>query len=197
MTDNFKAVFQQLLSNMSISSVSSNSVNRIAKYNVILTDTDTSYIKLVQIRFSLPSRLGNSENIKQITTDVCMNVITTESDNDYYRLFYNTSDNQIVVSTAANASEIKQGVNTLDKHVYEGIALKTLTNNTVSSHVLLFNNEALVITTQMFAEDYTEFNNNATIMEKSGKSAKILYHVDNIDNVILVDTVNYSGMTIA
>ena len=103
-----------------------------------------------------------------------------------------------MAANVANASAIKQSVNTIDKHVYGGIALKQLDNNGAESNILLFNNASLVITTPMFAEDYTEFNNNATIMEKSGRSAdgKVLYHVDGIDNLVLVDTSNYSGMTI-
>ena len=202
MTDNFKALFSQMLSNMSISSVSSNGVNRISKYKVELVNTDTSNIKLVQVSFSVPSKTGSEENARQIAAEVCVNVITDDengaADNDYYRLFYNTSLNQLVAANVANASAIKQSVNTIDKHVYGGIALKQLDNNGAESNILLFNNASLVITTPMFAEDYTEFNNNATIMEKSGRSAdgKVLYHVDGIDNLVLVDTSNYSGMTI-
>ena len=202
MTDNFKALFSQMLSNMSISSVSSNGVNRISKYNVELVNTDKASIKLVQVRFSVPSKTGSEENARQITAEVCINVITDDengaADNDYYRMFYNENDKQIVVANVANASEIQQSVNTIDKHVYDGIALKQLNNNGAVSNILLFNNASLVITTPMFAEDYTEFNNNATIMEKSDKSAngKVLYHVDGIDNIVLVDTANYSNMVI-
>ena len=202
MTDNFKTLFSSLLSNMSISSVSSNSVNRIAKYDVILANTDVSYIKLVQVSFSVPSKTGSEENARQITAEVCVNIITDDengtTDNDYYRMFYNENDKQIVVANVANASEIQQDINTINKHVYDGIALKQLNNNGAVSNILLFNNASLVITTPMFAEDYTEFNNNAIIMEKSGKTAdgKVLYHVDGIDNLVLVDTTNYSNMVI-
>ena len=172
--------------------------NRISQYTIeVATPGDDGFGK-VAVKFSLPSKDG--ANTKEIIADVSLNIITNTDasegtkDNDYYVMYYNATTKAIKFVKSTDTSTA------LDANVYDGVALKLIktTSDTEGKLRLFFNNSSVVITTPLFVDDFNEGTPTASFTEQltTAVNGRIIYKLDSIENLVLVDTVNVANMTI-
>ena len=183
-------LFQELIDRISNAmqvSVSSGE-NRISDYVVKLGESSTD-IKPIQVVFNIPSKDGSTT--KEITAEVSLNLLTSDGDlsteHDYYKMFYNTVEKTVIFSKDEGSSQ-------LDSALFDGVAIKRVGQ----TPKLFFNNSVLVITTPLFAEDFdNELPDTITEQFISPTSnGRLVYKLVGISNLILVDTVNKSGVVI-
>ena len=146
----------------------------------------------------MPSKDGS--RTKEITADVSLNIITNTDagegtkDNDYYVMYYNATSKAIKFVKSTDVSTA------LDANVYDGVALKLI--KTASDEQgklrLFFNNSSVVITTPLFVDDFDEGTPTTSFTEQpaTAVNGRIIYKLDGIENLVLVDTVNIADMTI-
>ena len=172
--------------------------NRISQYTIeIVTPGDDGFGK-VAVKFSLPSKDG--KNTKEIIADVSLNLITNTNaeegtkENDYYVMHYNATSKAIKFVKSNDMSTA------LDANVYDGVALKLIktASDTQGKLRLFFNNSSVVITTPLFVDDFDNGTPTTSFTEQpaTAVNGRIVYKLDGIENLVLVDTVNVADMTI-
>ena len=182
--------------------------NRISQYSVkIGTAGDNGYGK-VAIEFSIPAKSGLASSAKSITADVSLNVITHTDDeegtkeNDYYVMYAKADGSNVMFAKSADF-DVSDKSSYLAANVYDGIMLKRVKSSAAGAGDLrlFFNNTAAVITTPLFSDDFLEASGPiAAITEQptsTNINGRIVYNVEGIENIILVDTQNVAGMTVA
>ena len=172
--------------------------NRISQYTIEVVTPGGDDFGKVAVKFSLPSKDG--KNTKEITADVSLNIITDTNaeegtkENDYYVMYYNSTSKAIKFVKSNDMSTA------LDANVYDGVALKLIKTSSDSEGKLrlFFNNSSVVITTPLFVDDFNEGTPTAAYTEQPAitVNGRIVYKLEGIENLVLVDTVNVSGMTI-
>ena len=186
--DNFNKQFFNQLQNML--NKTSSGTNRIEQYDLQIQQDQP-----VLLSFDLPSRNGDDSSSKTITCEISLNVITRDNDtndeteSDYYVLYWDEINSKPIF-------KIKTGDKQLEEMTYDGINIKTITNTSTSNkhQQLFFNNSNIVITTPLSADDFTD--NVVNILTEQDSQGHVVYHVENIDNLILVDKDNYSNIQI-
>ena len=169
--------------------------NKLSNYVVEIGEAGDNGYGIANVKFALPSK--NGLTTKEITANISLNVITKT--NDYYIMYYNdTTKDTVFAKTDTFTTEDKTGC--LDPDEYDGITLKLVktTSDTNGKLRLFFNNTVCVINTPLFANDFDGSLANIAITEQPSTSVngRVVYNIDGIENLILVDTVNIAGTTI-